>query len=573
MINWQQLKADLGGKWFLERKSLLALLPFLIATSVLSASSVSYEIDAIDPDPLSRYLKLILANLVSLTICWLYLEIAGATIFARRFQKPVAVTWVILFGASLGLVKGLTTGYFSFLFGSELILEMAIVNRIIRTTLLGAWTVPLVALAAATYFKYKSEREILLAERVEATLRAAGPAKSEKIKVLSSFVASSKQKITALREQADSNTEASQIAKDLRVLIENWLRPLSHSIWDQEQGLGRQTSGLTIYALGKNPFPLLIIGAGFLIGLLPINLTSFQLSEALLRTVFTILIALAVYALFKVIPAKESWQIVLLFVVGNLLASATAYFLTELIFGAYIDVDRIFSWIALFLWLGQLSFFGSVVTEVVKTRSEIRRQLSELIGETGLDSEALVAIGKLNNRELAQYVHSNLQNRLLAKAIKLETDNLTATEVKRQLEEVEEILDRAVSDFESSSSLSFESQLQELISRWKGFLEITFKSDTQIDALPNQIQRTLLQLVNEAISNSQRHGLASNIAIEIVAGNGELTLHVSDDGLGPRSGRAGLGTELFSAVGGNHWSLEPSADGGSHLKIRIRTAG
>lgn len=570
MINWQQLRADLGGKWFLERKSLVALVPFLIATSVLSAGSINSELTEVDPDLISRYLKLIVANLISIAICWLYLELAGSSVFARRAQKPVAIYWVLIFGASVGFLKGYTTGYLSYLLGSELVLETAIGNRVITTTFLGLWTVPLVALAAATYERYKSERELLLAERIEAAMKQPSTLNSESVKLLSSFVSSSKDRIAALRKQVESASGGHEIANDLRSLIETWLRPISQQIWEEQQGTGKRSSGLTLYALSKNPFPLQIIGAGFLVGLLPINLNSFPLLEALLRTAFTLVVAIVVYAVFRLVPSVGTSWVIGVFITGNITASASSYFLTSFIFGDSINPEQIFVWLALFLWLAQLSFYGSIVTEVVKTRADIRGQLRELIGETGLQSEALIAINKLNNREFAQYVHSNLQNRLLARAIKLEKQDLTPEEINRQLSEVEEILEKAVAEFESGSSVSFDQQLGELASRWKGFLNISFGADFDLGSLNQHAQRTLFQLVNEAISNSQRHGLASKVDIEFISRPGEILLTVQDDGLGPRVGKAGLGTELFTAVAGKNWSLSQSPEGGSQLTVRLR---
>jgi anti-sigma regulatory factor (Ser/Thr protein kinase) len=80
--------------------------------------------------------------------------------------------------------------------------------------------------------------------------------------------------------------------------------------------------------------------------------------------------------------------------------------------------------------------------------------------------------------------------------------------------------------------------------------------------------------VSEAVSNAVRHGLAKNLTItleklESIADHIEIV--VEDDGLGPRSGKAGLGTELFNATSGVEWSLTAGKTGGSVLRVRIKT--
>ena len=112
-INWKSLRADIGGKWFLNRKSLIPLAPFLIITSVLASSSNQVIVGQLQEHVVLRYLLLFAANVVSIFLCWLYVELASATIFRKRSQNPVNLAAVLVFGASVGFLKGLTTGAFS----------------------------------------------------------------------------------------------------------------------------------------------------------------------------------------------------------------------------------------------------------------------------------------------------------------------------------------------------------------------------------------------------------------------------------------------------------------------------
>ena len=106
-INWKSLKADLGGKWFLYRKSLIPLVPFLTITSVLATSSTQVSLGPLEQDVALRYFLLLAANVASMFLCWLYVELASATIFRNRSVNPIHWIVVLVFGASVGFLKGL----------------------------------------------------------------------------------------------------------------------------------------------------------------------------------------------------------------------------------------------------------------------------------------------------------------------------------------------------------------------------------------------------------------------------------------------------------------------------------
>lgn len=565
----------MGGKWFLNRYSLIPLAPYLILTSVLSSGYQDTLDFLVDPNAITRNLTLVAANIVSIAICWAYIELAAATVFRNRETKPVNLIPVLLFSGTAGFLKGLTTGWFSWLFGSELSLEQAVGGRIIQTTLLGMWTLPLIALLAATFAKYKSERNLLVLERVKARLESnvMSPIDPDR-QALGEFLADSKLKLgTAFTGPGPAPGE---LAKTLRELIENGLRPLSHKIFQREQEKEHSFSliDLTMLALTKNPFPLKIIGAGFAIGSLPVNLLAFEPAEALGRTAMFGATIILVYASFGALRAKKPPVVVGIFVAGNLMAGFLAPVLTEATFGPTLALEASPAWIALFLWLTQLSLFASVVNQVVSTRDQIREELSTYLGKGGLDDAVRAATSKVSSRELAQYVHSNLQNRLLASALKLETENLSAEDLKQQLDQIQSLLDGALDSYQLDSTDPVEQSILEVISRWQGFVSMSLEVDLGKITMDTHQSKLVIQVVSEAISNSVRHGLASRVEIKLAHSPDDrsiINIAVADDGLGPRSGMAGLGTELFQAVSGGNWKIENSESGGSLFTLSMKT--
>jgi signal transduction histidine kinase len=246
----------------------------------------------------------------------------------------------------------------------------------------------------------------------------------------------------------------------------------------------------------------------------------------------------------------------------------------DAIFGKLFAFADIPVWIALFLWQLQLTFFSSVVSEVLTTRAEMRRQLIESLGKDQLDSDVRSALVRLRNRELAQFIHGNIQNKLLSFALKFDQENLSTDDVSRLLDEVEALFSTAISDYLRVDAADLDRQLTQLAQRWSGFIGIDLTNSLPTSGLSKEEIKSIVEVVSEAVSNAVRHGLAKNLKItlgKIESNNSQIEIVVEDDGLGPRSGKAGLGTELFNVTSGVNWSLTPANMGGSVLRVRITT--
>jgi anti-sigma regulatory factor (Ser/Thr protein kinase) len=281
-----------------------------------------------------------------------------------------------------------------------------------------------------------------------------------------------------------------------------------------------------------------------------------------------------ILALAKKLPRETLVGVWISFVTANLISTFLSLWVSDLIFGETFVSSDILIWIAFFLWQLQLTFFSSVVSEVLTTRAEMRRQLIESLGKDQLDSDVRSALVRLRNRELAQFIHGNIQNKLLSFALKFDQENLSTDDVSRLLDEVEALFSTAISDYQRVDAADLDRQLTQLAQRWSGFVEIDLKNHISSSVLSSGEIKSIVEAVSEAVSNAVRHGLAKNLTItlekhESIADHIEIV--VEDDGLGPRSGKAGLGTELFNATSGVEWSLTAGKTGGSVLQVRIKT--
>lgn len=575
-IKWSTVTKDIGGKYFLDRRSLLLMVPFLIVISVLSNSTAISDPSLVSSSALYRYLALIIANILSLAVCWAYLEAVDRTLFKNKDRRPIKIYWVLLFGASLGFLKGYTTGLFSWLLGSELDLSIAVSNRVVQTTLLGLWTVPLVAVVTATFIRFQTERQILFSENLEQNLNSRNLAFNlrESSEELRLYLSQARAQVSELRN--GNNTESSNqvISKKLRDLVETGLRPISHKIWQENSKTASsfKLSQLSKLAVKKNPFPLGLILGGLAIGLIPINLTAFTPGDALLRTLIMLALTSIVLVFAKKLPRDSTHGIWGVFVGATAVSTGVSLAAAMAIFGQPFTPGDIAIWVAFFLWQLQLSLFASVVSEVMASRAEIRKELIESLGQEQLDSDVRGALGRIRNRELAQYIHGNIQNKLLSFALKFDQDNLSTEDVSRLLDEVDSLFSSAITDYQLVEATDLNQQLANLVQRWAGFVNIDQSNGLQASDLSEEEIKSVVQIVSEGISNAVRHGFAKNLKINIQrpeADISQIEVTVEDDGLGPRSGKPGLGTELLNATSGVNWSLTSGKFGGSVLSARV----
>ena len=164
---------------------------------------------------------------------------------------------------------------------------------------------------------------------------------------------------------------------------------------------------------------------------------------------------------------------------------------------------------------------------------------------------------------------------LLARSLILDNEDLTQAEIEGQLEEVQDLLESALDTNPVANQDSLLANLDEIVERWRGFVRIDLEIELENNKIDPTTSLALVQVVSEAISNSVRHGLAQNVSIRVSKAEPAasfLEVTVIDDGLGPRSGSRGLGTELFMAVSGNNWEINSREAGGTELTLRMPTS-
>jgi signal transduction histidine kinase len=76
------------------------------------------------------------------------------------------------------------------------------------------------------------------------------------------------------------------------------------------------------------------------------------------------------------------------------------------------------------------------------------------------------------------------------------------------------------------------------------------------------------RIVEEAVANACRHGLAESVMIRASWEEGPaIRFVIDDDGSGPTGGTPGLGTAMLAGISRGDLALTPRPEGGSRLSV------
>lgn len=564
--------ASAGGAWFLDTKFLLLTTPLVTTTSILTTSS-KFNLEASSSaESISIYTRLLFANVFALAICAAWVVLFANTVFKNRAIRPIPIFVVILFSAGVGALKGAATGLGSWIFAIETDLAEAISTRVWQTTLLGAWLIPAVTLVAARLASLQEQREALVAEKVANTIVETGAAQTrDNQAALRAFAAMAKIELAKISNFKNTKNQGSAYAGAIRKLVTDQLRPLSHRIWDQEN---KRISSFSFTEVSRNAIfgfgqPRLIVSVVYFVTSVPAIMRYVPPGESVLRALVAAICVYLGLALATLYKPRKYWHATVFFVLAILGISYLTFWSGELIFG-YVSGFRLFdTLLAVWIWLVQLTFITAFLSGVRKGGTEIKQEFAELYGSESIDRAVRLSQARIQNRDFANYLHGQVQNKLLSVALGLEKGEATKEELQQALAMVEEILKSLDTNFKTTNTGNIEVEIEKLNNQWLGFVEIKWNIDSAVSDLETRQKILLMQVAEEAISNSVRHGLCKNIRVSAQVVSGTPELKVTDDGIGPRDGKPGLGSTFFKNVSKGKWSLVQEPGGGSKLTVNF----
>lgn len=487
------------------------------------------------------------------------------TLLQSRGVVRVSVWSLLAIGAVIGFLKGVSTALVEAgVFGQEVASALSTV-RLVGAMLVGALLISGVSLGLQTLENLGRLRDELVGARFARRVADEQRGLLEDLQSLTR-----RMRVFLPRISSISRKEA---ALTLRELVEQNVRPLSQALWEFEN---RELPRIGVLSLWKwgNPSPELrsvVIGAvwasttlsgsivalggfpaleyslviGLGISLAHLALRGKAAEKVLSRpawvTGFGVITVLSVYAGLVMFSGNFEWSD------GVLLALGGAYWHVILIIGVRV---------------------GHAVWS-------LRQQVAARPLASGphlLAPENPITQGlSYREKKLSRELHGRVQGRLLALA--------REAELPYSAVDLEEAIRALVLDLESITSndsppsaapASLAQRIGQLIESWEGIVDVTIHPEareilSRDEPLPDEI----LEIVREALTNSFRHGGATEVLVELRSrGDHRWEGRVSDNGYGPLRAKRGLGSEIFDAVC-DEWELRARPEGGAQLVFQV----
>lgn len=574
----KKVSLNVGGKWAISWKVAFYFLPFLIFIVPLAEGAITSW---------WAFWRWSFVSMLSLIPLFIIFLLADITVFKDRERNPLPAYYVFLLGFLLGLVRGVTTGslavFMNLLTLENLSTSSYVVIRGVNAGLLGMLALPLISLIASSIEIYQDDRNALIADRMLHQSQ-----KSESLAVIKSLRSSMTRKVddNLLKVIKDSQEYFDEKGRSLE---KNWelmsvrlrkaaldtIRPFSHQLHRQGEEKVYRVKGIEllryISSTIKIEIPWIILGYlvlnfRFIFENSPVNLALLNLTTR----IFIIYIGLKGIKRLKSAGKIRSLKTYLpaLLIFTSIFGYITH--LTEDIFRLKIEPEWIhfFDVLLLFTLIVVVGFVSSFFYGQHAESEFLERQLSK----EQLEAMLLKREEDRLSRELAKYLHGTIQSRLMASAMALEKAGRKGDKkaLERELAQAYESLRVPSAAYFAAPEANFKAEINKVVSKWNDLVKIKVKIDKGIGDLDSAKSQEIGNAINEGISNSFRHGHASNVSISIDKDKFGIRVLVIDDGDGPMGGKGGLGTEWFNAISGSSWSLVPGkGNKGAILELRI----
>ncbi len=534
--------ARIGSSSFLEAGSLFALVvPLMIFTSVLTA----------DPTDPANYLISMLANLFALGLLVAPVLLLRA-FWQQRFPELVLHPGIVLLVAtSLSFIKTFLTVVAVAELSQVTLEELNLGSRLVSGTISGSAALITASVSMLLLRQFRAERALLLSAKAMKSMPLVSASESKKLSQLAQGI-----KSVSVGLQGTAGTPKMELSI-LRELVDNYVRPLSSSLYADLERNYQSFSARELLrsALQKNP-PALALGLQYLFAI-PQNIQWFGPEAGLLLGLLGSLLIYSFVFLAGRLVAKIR------------LAGAISFFLlsTVLPLGVVLGLASILSpghiytvatTVAMLIWFSQASVIYAMAKVALRSARKNRREVSELVQVE--DAEAALALLRRNRKLMANQMHGEVQSRLMNLVLRAEAGaDLERKVVIQELGAITELIESVPS---KKSSLT--QALKQLEQTWAGFADLEIRLTGL--KVPTAKQDLVFALIEEGVSNAVRHGLANQIFVQFQEPN---FLVVEDNGMGPKSGKPGLGTKLLTA-GSSNWSLAALDQGGSRLTVELK---
>lgn len=571
---WQE---RIGGRWAISLHSYV--LGVLLNVAILALSGGQIGADEVRTQDIGRW---ILLGLVASFVVGAYALAADATVFKHRRERPVAPQLVVAFHLGVGLIFGVAV-----VIGGDRFIQSSdqnAIERIVVIMLIGLWWGMTTALVFEARDRFNRQREALLEQAVELELatinetEAAMRLRTTIAQEVGPALSDTRQQVDDVLAAFGSQSQALlpveewwQISQSLRGAADSTIRPLSHRLWEATSRqyprprLGRVLTRLVLY----NRFALWPSATILAIGYLPAGSYRFGLFGGLVATIVMTTGAVGILAAGNAVMARTRRAHAAAFVTSVLLVEAYAvgYLAVLAILG-----NEPFTLNAE-VYAGIIAVGNSVLLPAAY--AALNNVRDEVLVKFRLDTDQARTRQLANARQLAQItrraareLHGTVQTRLISCAVAIEQASRSGdiAQFRHALETSIAILDAPLPDRSEDDSATVSDEVTRMCTPWEGLCEISTQIEPSAAAIRGPVAMAAGRIVEEAVANACRHGLAESIEIRVTTtDNPALRFEVDDDGTGPAGGVPGLGTTMLVGLSRGQVTLEALPEGGSRL--------
>ena len=560
----------IGGPWSLSVQTFLlnGLLSLLVLVSTQDIKSSDTSIIA----------KWLLVWFLSVTTVGTYLFLAGISVLRKRRTETVRVPVVISVNLFIGVVYTATSHLVQNYLG--LTGKVDLVSGMITNVVLVLWW----SISLSIFMDIASESKKIRSELIEAAIQIritemqesdiAFLLRQEISQEVSLQLKESKMSLDAKIKNLENETSNLDdidtkkwqgIAELLETIARDSIRPLSKNLWKKDEVVYPKVTWRAIFKnmLREQPFRPLVIAVIDLVGAGPTAVQLFGLNRVVPLIVAVTILILGVGYFFNFLMIRYSYWHTHLFIAGLFAFEITVVPLRVHFREEWIPGSASLQWVFWQVILGVIviimaSGFSAFRSVDVQTKALFSHEVNE-------ESTAAIAraleLAKLA-QESSRILHGAIQSRLVSCAMVIEKAAKSGDrkEFTAALQEAYEVLSTPLPTQIISDSIAAE--IDRKVALWRGLCEFKTEVTVEENAITAQLSTVLGRIVEEAISNSIRHGKATAISIRVFSENeNSVGVRVVDNGVGFTKIQPGIGTALLEQVTNGNWSITPDSDG------------
>ena len=531
----------------------------------------------------SNLLLITLSSIFSFFILLATIKTLQLILMRKEQYSPIPIWLIFVIGNFTGVVKGGTLFVINKEIGALTDSALTVETQILLATLAWGVIVPIFAATSNQIAKVRDRRlnmmdELLLEESVKLANedRLTQIKQSVRVAIESDVSLLMKEVQTQITKSKDSTLEEryQQISKVLLDSAENFVRPLSHKLMVDNRLEFPSPTLWQIFMLAlRKPifpiFPLLVLNnISSLTFLLRLELTNIEILAICLQQIG--LLAILIFSLQKFIAIFKHLVISATLFILALNVYLSALFLN--IFNSQISgAAELNRYILNFVW--EVSFFiiVSFINNLFRSELDVRLFVKQLIDSSKIDQSLAQDEALRVQYDIARYLHGNLQSRMMSLGLTLKMSQQQDEEsMTSAMSIADSLLNSPFAEYLDQHSRTLVEEVDFACGKWDGLLNVKTNIEDLDVKLSFVQKRAIGSVVEEALANALRHGFAKEVDIRIYQGKTGISIDITDDGIGPRMQKPGLGTRLYDLIAINGWSLQYRLDGfGSILELRI----